>query len=190
VALANDLLEQAYHLARREPKRPRQASLRRAVSNGYYALFHLLILEATRNWKQSSQRAALGRYFQHGSMAKASDKQKADCNRFLTSSPPPAPGPDTDCMAHLQTVSLAFYQAYQQRQTADYDTVKQWTRTEALAIIDSVDAAFKAWPQIRNHKFAHNYFTVPSGRPEGKIMTFARRLAEWLRLLPNGKVMV
>src|ERR1700684_3228614 len=81
LALHNDLLEQAEHLARREPKRPRQASLRRAVSAAYYALFHFLISEATLNWRQSSQRAALGRYFQHGSMAKASDKQKADCNR-------------------------------------------------------------------------------------------------------------
>lgn len=69
VALANDLLEQAYHLARKEPKRPRQASLRRAISTSYYALFHLLISEATRNWKQSSQRPALGPIFptwQHG----------------------------------------------------------------------------------------------------------------------------
>src|SRR5579863_5131621 len=105
MALASDLLEQAYHLARREPKRPRQASLRRAVSTSYYALFHLLISEATRNWKQSSQRAAFGRYFQHGGMAKASDKQKADCNRFLSSNPPPAPGLDSDCMTGLQTSS-------------------------------------------------------------------------------------
>jgi hypothetical protein len=71
-------------------------------------------------------------------------------------------------MAHLQTVSLAFYQAYQQRQTADYDNVKQWTRTEALAIIDSVDAAFNAWPQIRNHKFAHDYLLSLLGDPRGR----------------------
>ena len=58
MALASDLLEQAYHLACREPKRPRQASLRRAVSTSCYALFHLLISEATLNWRQSSQRAA------------------------------------------------------------------------------------------------------------------------------------
>ena len=166
--LANDLLEQAYHLARREPKRPRQASLRRAVSTSYYALFHLLISEATLNWRQSSQRAALGRYFQHGSMAKASDKQKADCHRFLSSNPHPVPGPDTDCITGLQTVSFAFHQAYQQRQTADYDTAKQWTRTEALAIIDSVDAAFKAWPDIRNHKQAQNYLLSLLGDPRGR----------------------
>jgi uncharacterized protein (UPF0332 family) len=166
--LADDLLEQAYHLARRERKRPRQASLRPAVSTGYYALFHLLISEATRNWKQASQRAVLGRYFKHGSMATASNNQKAACNRFLNSNPPPMSGPGTDCMTHLQTVSLAFYQAYQQRQTADYDTVKQWTRTEALAIIDSVDAAFKAWPQIRNHEFAQNYLLSLLGDPKGR----------------------
>src|SRR5271154_1505744 len=82
MGLHDDLLDQAEQLATREPKRPKQASLRRAVSTSYYALFHLLISEATLNWRQSSQRAALGRYFQHGSMAKASDKQKADCNSY------------------------------------------------------------------------------------------------------------
>ena len=168
MSLASDLLEQAYHLARREPKRPRQASLRRAVSTSYYALFHLLISEATLNWRQSSQRATLGRYFQHGSMATASDRQTADCSRVLRSNPPPAPGVDTDCMAGLRTVSLAFYQAYQQRQTADYDTAEQWTRTEALAVIDSVDSAFKAWSDIRNHKLAHNYLLSLLGDPRGR----------------------
>ena len=140
MTLAGDLLEQACHLAHREPKRPRQ----------------------------SSQRAALGRYFQHGSMARASERQKANCNRFLTSKPPPGPGLDTDCMTGLQTVSFAFCQALQQRQTADYGTAMQWTRTEALAIIDQVDAAFKAWPDIRNHKLAQDYLLSLLGDPRGR----------------------
>ncbi len=46
MAYPDDLLEQAQHLAQREPKRPKQASLRRAISSAYYALFHLLISEA------------------------------------------------------------------------------------------------------------------------------------------------
>lgn len=71
-------------------------------------------------------------------------------------------------MAGLRTVSLAFYQAYQQRQTADYDTAEQWTRTEALAVIDSVDSAFKAWSDIRNHKLAHNYLLSLLGDPRGR----------------------
>jgi hypothetical protein len=44
--LHSDLIEQAQHLAKREPNRPRQASLRRAVSTAYYALFHMLISDA------------------------------------------------------------------------------------------------------------------------------------------------
>jgi uncharacterized protein (UPF0332 family) len=164
--LANDLLEQAYHLARREPKRPRQASLRRAVSTGYYALFHLLLSQVTANWKQTHQRPILARYFKHGNMFKASEKQTSTCAKFLAANP--APGADTDCMTHLQTVSLAFYQAYQQRETADYDNTKTWTRTQALAIIDQIDAAFKAWPHVRDHKFAQAYLLAFLGDPKGR----------------------
>jgi hypothetical protein len=71
-------------------------------------------------------------------------------------------------MMHLQTVSLAFHQAHQQRQFADYNTAKQWKREEVLAIIDSVDAAFQAWPLIRNHKFAQDYLLSLFGDPRGR----------------------
>jgi hypothetical protein len=60
---SDHLPEQAKHLANREKKKPRQASLRRAVSTGYYALFHLLIHEATLNWKRIEQRGLLARFF-------------------------------------------------------------------------------------------------------------------------------
>ncbi len=43
MAFADDLLEQAYHLASLETGDPKQSSLRRAVSTAYYALFHLRI---------------------------------------------------------------------------------------------------------------------------------------------------
>jgi hypothetical protein len=60
MSYADQLLEQARHLAHRERKRPRQASLMRAVSTAYYAFFRLLISEATLNWKRptSQQRIA------------------------------------------------------------------------------------------------------------------------------------
>ena len=63
MSFADQLLEQPDHLANREKKRPRQASLRRAVSTAYYALFHFLIFEATKNWKRVEQRNALARVF-------------------------------------------------------------------------------------------------------------------------------
>ena len=153
--------------AKRKPKRPRQASLRRAVSTSYYALFHLSICEATRNWKRVGQPAALGRFFEHGKIYSASDKQRAACSRIITSTPPPAPGSDLDCITNLQVVSLAFYQAQQHRHSADYDISKQWTRTEAMAIIDQVDAAFQSWTLIRDHKFAHAYLLSLLGNPKG-----------------------
>ena len=48
MGLHPELLKQARFLARREPRKPVQASLRRSVSASYYALFHLLVDEATR----------------------------------------------------------------------------------------------------------------------------------------------
>jgi hypothetical protein len=66
--LPEGLLEQAQHLVRREPRRPKQASLRRAISTAYYALFHLLISEAVLNWKRAADRAALARMFEHAHM--------------------------------------------------------------------------------------------------------------------------
>ena len=62
------LLEQARLLANLDKKRPRQASLRRAVSTAYYALFHLLTDAAVRNWKKARQRALLARAFEHRGM--------------------------------------------------------------------------------------------------------------------------
>src|ERR1700722_11624689 len=68
MAFADDLLEQAYHLATMETNEPKQASLRRAVSTAYYALFHLLIDEAVSNWGVVRQRSILARTFDHGKM--------------------------------------------------------------------------------------------------------------------------
>jgi hypothetical protein len=42
VSYASDLLEQATALCAADPRRPKQANLRRAVSSAYYAVFHEL----------------------------------------------------------------------------------------------------------------------------------------------------
>ena len=64
----DDLLEQAYELAHKEPTNPKQASLRRAVSTAYYALFHLLIDDAVSKWEVERQRSILARTFEHSKM--------------------------------------------------------------------------------------------------------------------------
>jgi hypothetical protein len=64
MSFAEDLLEQAHHLAYREATDPKQASLRRAVSTAYYAVFHLMIDEAVGQWSVERQRGMLGRTFE------------------------------------------------------------------------------------------------------------------------------
>src|SRR5258708_5295791 len=144
---ADDLFEQARHLATREKKRPRQASLRRAVSTAYYALFHLLVSEATLNWKRADQRPLLARFFEHGKMKAASERQRGECKEFINSKPPP--GPELDCLRRLLQVADTFYIAQQRRHLADYDNSKPWTRTQALNLIQSVEQAFQSWRVIR-----------------------------------------
>lgn len=61
--LPQDLLRQARHLAIKERGRPQQASLRRAISTAYYAVFHLLSLEAS-SLVCPAQPAGLGRHIQ------------------------------------------------------------------------------------------------------------------------------
>jgi hypothetical protein len=74
VAFADDLLNDAHHLAARGGKSPKQSSLRRAVSTAYYALFHLLIADFVLNWKAKEQRARLARMFEHGKMSQATSR--------------------------------------------------------------------------------------------------------------------
>ena len=74
MSLPRDLLAQARLLATKESSRPKQASLRRAVSAAYsyYALFHLLVSDAVRRLLAGSDREALrnclSRAFDHAVM--------------------------------------------------------------------------------------------------------------------------
>ena len=156
---AEHLVEQAKHLANREKKRPRQASLRRAVSTAYYALFHLLIHEATLNWKRVGQRARLARLFEHGKMKSACEKQRAACTRYT--------GQDLDLMDDLYKVTDTFLQSQQERHSADYDNAKVWTRTEVLTLIQLVEAAFDSWKHVREHDDAQAFLVTLLGSPEG-----------------------
>jgi uncharacterized protein (UPF0332 family) len=147
MAFPDDLLEQALHLAKREPKKPRQASLRRAVSTAYYALFHLLIAEAVSNWRIAAQRPLLARIFQHKGMKDASGR--AASSAFS--------GADPTVAAHLRNVANAFNQLYDDRHTADYDNATEWSRTEVLKQINLVQGAFLSWRAIRDQAIANDY---------------------------------
>jgi len=144
---ADDLLEQSRHLANREPKRPRQASLRRAISTAYYALFHLLTTAAVSNWKNVWQRPVLARAFEHRRMNDA-------CSRARHKE---FPNPKDASVRHLKGVAKTFGDLQQHRHTADYDNSKKWTRTEVLAQIESAQAAFDSWDVIADERIAQDF---------------------------------
>lgn len=147
MAFADDLLEQAEFLVDRDPINPKQASLRRAVSTAYYALFHLLIDEAVGNWSVARHRGVLARTFDHG-------KMKSVCEALVTSfykggSPPAG--------VQLKNVARTFGTLQQQRHIADYDNGFVWQRTDAVAQIDLASAAFADWRAIRGTDEAQDY---------------------------------
>src|SRR6266853_1280488 len=106
MAFPDDLLKVAQHLADLHPDGTHQASLRRAVSTAYYALFHLLISEATANWSRPELRAILGRCFDHGPMKTASEAKISQINTAFKDNPPE--GADKAVAIHLRTVAKAF----------------------------------------------------------------------------------
>src|SRR5579863_7948560 len=141
MSFPGDLLDLAQHLAELHNENPQQASLRRAVSTAYYALFHLLISEATANWAREELRGKLGRCFDHGPMKNASEATVAQIKRDLKAN---ALEPKEETTAtHLNTVARAFIQAQERRNEADYNIDKHWTPVEVATHIASVTEASK-----------------------------------------------
>ncbi len=153
--LANDYLEQARHLATRERTRPKQASLRRAVSVAYYALFHLLSDEASktlvRGLRDSDDlQARTARTLDHGAMARA-------CRAFSAGALPPALRFLLPLDADLRLVAERFAEAQESRHRADYNLQANFNRTDTLNFLDQIEEAFDAYTRVQNSDAA-TYF--------------------------------
>lgn len=126
---------------------PTHASLRRAVSTAYYAVFHLLIAEAVANWSNAALRPQLGRAYDHGTMRQAS----------VQTAKKPFTGELPIVVAGLRLVARTFDELYGQRHFADYNLTKDLTPTEALAQVASAATVFKTLPPIRSTPIAQEY---------------------------------
>lgn len=146
MSLAFDLLEQANHLARREPRRPRQASLRRAVSTAYYALFHHLVGEASRFLVGGRRRAALrfriGRAFGHRRM-------KAAARAFSGESRDPWLERVDSIPTDLTEVASSFLELQEARHAADYDLTESLDRAQVLSLLREAEHALERWRKVR-----------------------------------------
>lgn len=155
MSLPDELLALANHLANLDTEAYRHASLRRAVSTAYYALFHLLVSETTLNWSRDETRSALGRLFEHRKMKGVCATKAAELNKLLKDKP--LDSPDIKVSKHLLTIADVFGQAYQQRNDADYDTSKEWDQTNVLRQIEAVLAAFESWAAIKHEPAAQAF---------------------------------
>jgi hypothetical protein len=126
----NDLLELADHLATREARRPKQASLRRAVSSAYYALFHglaALCAEALVGWsKPWAVFTPVYRSLDHGSAKRLFERDRE--GKVLG--------------ADVAKIGRVFASLQQARYIADYDPEPfPYGRQETQELIDQARQA-------------------------------------------------
>ncbi len=158
MSLHHDLLEQARHLANREPRRPRQASLRRSVSASYYALFHLLASDGAALMTRGAMpdlRAQVQRAFAHSEM-------KRICQFFALGG---LPDPIRSLVvrpieAEPVRVAQTFIRLQEQRHAADYDMQFRLDRAVADNLVDDVEAAFRDWCAVRASHNAGVFLTA------------------------------
>lgn len=162
MTFADELLELARRIADLDIESPNQATLRRAVSTAYYALFHLVIGEATANWSRSELRPLLGRVFEHGKM-----KQACYAVSGGTLEIPPFEKRATP-QDLLRVVARTFIQAQEQREDADYDVALRWSRKEVETQIQTVADAFKSWIAIRDQPDAQRFLVLLLGPKQRK----------------------
>ncbi len=144
------LLEQAFHLARRAKKKPTQADLRRSVSASYYALFHLLVDEATKRIcgvkDHAPLRHHLARTFQHSNMRKVAEQfSKEQTPKFL------CPVSDTNILdERLVFVASSFVLLQDARHDADYNLNVNFFKHQSLEFANMSKNSFNDWKQVRN----------------------------------------
>ena len=164
MTLADDLLLQVQHLALVDQRRPKQASLRRAVSTAYCALFHLLIAAFVRRIAPACPvglQARVGRALSHSEMREVCGTViRKDHGPVLAGLLPSGFSPE------MRSVAEAFINLQDDRHRADYDLSVSYTRPEVLNLLQQASEAFRAWAVVESNEEAVVFLSA---------MLFARR---------------
>lgn len=144
----DDLLDSALRTVDGRIAAPTEADLRRAVSTAYYALFHLLIDEATQRLVSVPViRPRVARTFEHKLM-------RAVCADYKTLKPDAGGsyiGPSGDIVPKLLVeFATTFVSLHEARQIADYDLSRVVTYNSASAHVMSAGQAFQDWLLIQS----------------------------------------
>ena len=156
--LADDLLFQAGHLASLDPRRPKQANLRRAVSSAYYAIFHFLSDEVVRLLIPTSPselathaRRALG----HTPMRKVCEAVVD--GRLARGKEQLLP---VGFSAEFRQIAKAFVDLQEARHLADYDLGSPHDRASVLLSVEQAREAITSWRAVRGTDEAHVFLTA------------------------------
>jgi len=149
------LIAQARMLAGSDPRRPQQATLRRAISTAYYGVFHFLIEESTLLLLGTAVgdapfREFAARSFEHG-------KMKSLCTEFVKPNPQqvhPLLRPFWARLhiagnQQLRLIAQAFIDLQDERHEADYDLSQAFSRNDALTAVSLAEAVVAAWRRMR-----------------------------------------
>ncbi len=141
----NNLIGLAKTIAELDPKKPRQANLRRAVSTAYYALFHYLVDEVccaqigTQN-SQKEHRHALARAFAHSSMKDACISFAGGTLKeaIIKGLPRDANG-NYPIPIEIRDIAGTFAELQEKRHLADYDLSETFRKVEVLRLIEQAN---------------------------------------------------
>ena len=151
MSLATDLLEQAQHLLKLDPCKPKQANLRRSISTAYYSLFSLLVDEAAvavvgSGPKNKLLRGYVIRAFGHSSMVNV-------CKGFASKNPSQKISEvlaDHKISGDLAYIASTFCSLRDDRNEADYNFACSYTKEDATIIFNRTKVAHQKWQNIKN----------------------------------------
>jgi uncharacterized protein (UPF0332 family) len=154
----DQLLALAKILLTLDPRKPRQANLKRALSTAYYALFHLLVHDGVDYLvRKAPFRSFLARAFSHSDMLNAAQVFRSSLVDLALAkvhkAPPKAQGKQHGSLKPPLPTVLAIEPAVNQvaetfvllqetRHQADYDVSRRFSRKEAESLVAQTEAAF------------------------------------------------
>ena len=154
--LPEQLIAQAEFLLRDVPSN--ETTLRRSVSTAYYALFHLLIRDAVKNWKHADHHSRLSRTFDHKRMKDASIALLKEIGNALNRKTiDPGLDPEQAVRFELSIVSQAFVDLQQARHLADYDVGEAFDALDAAVNVALSRLAFQYWAEVKDEPLAQGY---------------------------------
>ena len=95
---------------------------------------------------------------EHTAMGRICKAKRDKLNEYFNTRP--APGREPNVLTHLHLITNTFVEMLEHRHTADYNGAVKWSRTDVLEKIESVEAAFRSWKEIRDEHEAQDFLAT------------------------------